>query len=373
MKFGVGVLGATGFIGTPYRSEIRDSADDARIVALCARRQDRLEAAGREDGASLVTQNWRKVVDHPEVNLVVIATPDALHHEAAMASAAAGKHLFCEKPVALNSVHASEIWKAYEGSGLGHYVPFWTRYAPVFARAREIVEAGALGSVRVVVYRWHNPRPTAMPFTWRDDAEFSAAGSVADVGSHAYDTMRWILGCEAEAVLAHADTISPPKPDRGAIDLTEAIEWGEQHSVDDSEKTRQGSAYDFAAITMKFVGGVVGTLLLSHAPVLRKGLAPEMEIHGTEASLGIDRISGELTLARPGADVELLETVADPGFGNRFVKYVFPGLRERAGGKSSQHPGLDDGWRIQLFTDAVVHSARRGAWVALTDVEKGEA
>ena len=363
MKFGVCVLGATGFIGTPYRSEIRDSADDARIVALCARRQDRLEAAGREDGAAVVTQNWREVVEHPEVNLVVIATPDALHHEAAMASAAAGKHLFCEKPVALNSSQAHEIWNAYQGTGLGHYVPFWTRYTPAFVRAREIFQTGTLGEPRVAVYRWHNPRPTAMPFTWRDDAELSAAGSVADVGSHAYDTMRWILGCEAESVLAYADTISPPKPDRGAIDLTEAIEWGEQHTVADSNKTRSGTAYDFSSIAMKFNEGVVGTLVLSHAPVLRKGLAPELEIHGTEASLGLDRITGALTLARSGGEVESLETVEDPGFGNRFAKHVFPALRERASAGSSQHPGLDDGWCVQLFTDAVVQSARRGGWV----------
>ena len=365
MKFGVGVLGATGFIGTPYRSEIRGSPGAARIVALCARRQDRLDAAGAEDGAVLVTQNWREVVDHPDVDLVVIATPDALHHEAAMATAAAGKHLFCEKPVALDSRQAGEIWSAYDGSGLGHYVPFWTRYVPVFARARAIVSSGTLGELRAVVYRWHNPRPAAMPFTWRDDAELSAAGSVADVGSHAYDTMRWILGREAEVVLAHADTISPPKPDQGAIDLNEALEWGEKHAAADSVKTRQGAAYDYADIAMKFSGGIVGSLVLSHAPMLRKGLAPELELHGTEASLGVDRITGALTLARPRLDVELLETVPDPGFGNRFAQHVFPALRERVSGSPSAHPGLDDGWRVQLFTDAVVLSARGGNWVEL--------
>ena len=79
--FNVGVLGATGFIGSPYREEIR-SCDNARIVALCARRQDLLEKAGAEDGADLVTKNWREVVEHPQVNFVIVATPDALHHEA---------------------------------------------------------------------------------------------------------------------------------------------------------------------------------------------------------------------------------------------------------------------------------------------------
>jgi predicted dehydrogenase len=106
MKFGVGVIGATGFIGTPYRWEIRESPADAEIVALCARRQDLLDSAGAENGASLVTNHWREVVAHPDVNLVIAATPDALHHEAVMACAAAGKHVLCEKPVGLRASSA---------------------------------------------------------------------------------------------------------------------------------------------------------------------------------------------------------------------------------------------------------------------------
>ncbi len=239
MKYGVGVIGATGFIGTPYRAEMREAPDDARIVALCARRRDRLEAAGKEDGAELLTDDWRQVVEHPDVNLVLICTPDALHHEAAMACAAHGRHLVCEKPVGANAPQAREIWEAYQGTGLGHFVPLWTRYVEVFRRGREIVREGRLGDVQAVIYRWHNPRPGAMPFTWRDDAELSAAGTIADVGSHAYDTIRWILGVEARRVLTHAGTITPPKPDVGPIDLAEAIEWGESHTSASSESRRR--------------------------------------------------------------------------------------------------------------------------------------
>src|SRR4051812_40150760 len=99
MKFGVGVVGATGYIGTPYRAEIREAKDDATVVALSARRRDRLEAAAREDGAAFVTDDWRAVVGHPAVNFVIVATPDALHYDVVMACAAAGKHVLCEKPV----------------------------------------------------------------------------------------------------------------------------------------------------------------------------------------------------------------------------------------------------------------------------------
>ena len=101
LSVGVGVLGATGYIGEPYRAEMRE-CDGVRMVALCARRKEPLEKAAEEDGADLVTDNWREVIEHPDVNYVVVGTPDAFHHEAVMAAAAAGKHLFCEKPLDLN-------------------------------------------------------------------------------------------------------------------------------------------------------------------------------------------------------------------------------------------------------------------------------
>lgn len=365
--FGVGVLGATGYIGTPYRAEIRESPADARIVALCARRRDLLEEAARQDQAPFLTDDWRAVVEHPDVNLVLVATPDALHHEAVMACAAAGKHVVCEKPVGMNADEASDMWTAYRNCKLGHFVPFWTRYVPVFRHAREIVQQGTLGDVRAVIYRWQNPRPAAMPFTWRDDAELSAAGSLADVGSHAYDTLRWMLGQEAVRVLVHADVITPAKPDLGAVNLDEALRWGGSHSAGDSAQHRRGTAFDFADVAFVLESGAVGSLVLSHAPFLRKGLAPEVELHGTEASLSLDRLSARLMLSRSGKDPELLETVPDPGFGNRFARYVFPAVRARASGDPTEHPGLDDGWAVQRFTDACARSARQGAWVTLSE------
>ena len=87
MRFKVGVIGARGYIARDYRQEVRNASDEARIVALCARRAERLREATQQDGAELATGDWREVVEHPDVNLVVVATPDALHHDAVMACA----------------------------------------------------------------------------------------------------------------------------------------------------------------------------------------------------------------------------------------------------------------------------------------------
>jgi predicted dehydrogenase len=174
--------------------------------------------------------------------------------------------------------------------------------------------------------------------------------------------MRWLLGQEATNVLCHATVLTPAKPDLGAVNLDEALRWGEQPGANNS--ARKGTAYDYAHVAFVLGGGAAGSLLLSHAPYLRKGLAPELELHGTLASLAVDRLANALTLARPGKPPELLETVPDPGHGNRFAKYVFPAIRQRAAGGAGEHPGLDDGWRVQVFTDAAAESARRGGWVA---------
>lgn len=364
----IGIIGATGYIATPYREEIRDT-QSATITALCARRQDRLQKAAKEDSCSFVSENWEDVVHHPEVNLVLILTPDNLHYKPALATIEAGKDLFCEKPIGANSQEAFEMWQRVRESKCAHYVPFWTRYVPVFIRARQIVQEGTLGDIRSVVYRWHNPRPAAIPFTWRDDARLSSAGSIADVGSHAYDTVRWLINCEATRVLAHADTITPPKPDRGEIDLSEALEWGQQHTISESTEQRKATAFDYATLAWEFASGAVGTLVLSHAPVLRKGFSPELEIHGTQGSLAIDRIGSSVSLLIEGEDQIQTETIDDSGFGNRFMKHVFPSLQQQHEGQRGEHPGIDDGWRVQLFTDAAATSARRGNWVSIAELD----
>ena len=90
---------------------------------------------------------------------------------------------------------------------------------------------------------------------------------------------------------------------------------------------------------------------------------------GTDASLSVDRISGNLLLAQPGKDAQLLETASDPGNQNRFSEYVFPAIRAQTGGQQNDHPNLYDGWRVQLFTDACVLSAKRGGWVELSELD----
>lgn len=363
----VGILGATGYIGKPYRKELR-ACQDVRIVGLCARRQDLLEAAGREDEAECLTSDWREIVTHPEIDLVIVATPDALHYEAVLACAREGKHVLCEKPVGVDVREARELWEAYrQCPHLAHFVPFWVRYTKAMERVKDLVQEGALGEIRGVVYRWHNPRPDSMPFTWRDDPKLSSAGSIADVGSHAYDTVRWIFGEDAQRVLAHAETLSP-RVDAGEVNLKDALDLGQAQRLADAP-VKPGKTVDYASIAWEFAGGAVGVLVLSHAPYFRKGLAPELELHGTEASVSVDRVSGHVTRVDSAQAPEVIDTLPDLPTTNRFEAYVIPAVRRAMDGleRSSNHPDLEDGYRVQLFTDAAATSARRGGWVEVRD------
>ena len=358
---GVGILGATGYIGRAYRSEIRESAA-GRIVALSGRRQDLLEAAAREDGAELATPDWRTVIEHPGVDLVIVATPDAQHLEGALACAEAGKHVFCEKPVGFDAGEAREIWIAFrDRSGIAHFVPFWTRYLAMFARARELVHDGAIGEARSVIYRWLNPRPADMLFTWRDDPAVSAGGTIGDVGSHAYDMIRWILSEDAVRVLAHSTTIAPDRQDAGAVNLSEALAWSGSRGNTIRDLRKAGTA-DYASIAFEMRSGCTGALLVSHAPHMRRNLAPELEIHGTEASLSVHRGNGNLTMVRTGGDSEVVATHPEV-FGNRFERFVFPAVNAVRSGQPGNHPDLEDGYHVQRFTDAAARAAECGRWI----------
>ena len=124
MEFGIGIIGATGYIGRPYRQEIRNAGQDATIIALCARRQDLLVQAGREANARLVTSNWKEVVEHPDVNLVMVLTPDALHFEPVLHAADLGKHVFCEKPIGTDVAQA----EAAQAAGLAEQLATMGRH-----------------------------------------------------------------------------------------------------------------------------------------------------------------------------------------------------------------------------------------------------
>ena len=129
--------------------------------------------------------------------------------------------------------------------------------------------------------------------------------------------------------------------------------------------SKPGGHFDYASVSCLFSNGASGLFVLSHAGSVRKFLAPEIELHGTKASLSADRYTGKIKLIRQNQELETLHELPPAfEFGNRFEQYVFPALSPMIKGTRSSvpHPTLEDGWLAQRFTDAAYLSAKDGHW-----------
>ncbi len=213
----IGLIG-TGFMGKahafgfasaprvfdlPYAVELHTVADVT---------DDAAAAAARAFGFRNATSDWRRVVTHPDVDVVSITAPNALHKEMSLAAIAAGKHVYCEKPLAPTAADAAEMTSAAEAAGVRTQVGFNYLCNPMFALAREMVAAGELGEVRG--YRGLHAEDYMAdaqgPFTFRHDP--AGGGALADLGSHALATAEFLLG-PIDEVMGDCVTMISERPD----------------------------------------------------------------------------------------------------------------------------------------------------------------
>jgi len=191
---GTGFMGKThvfGFatalkvFGLPFDIELRTVADVTEAAA---------QRAAAEFGFARATSDWREIILDPEIEIVDITAPNALHEEMALTAIGAGKHVYCEKPVATRSAGARRMAAAAETAGIRTQVGFNYLCNPMFACAREMIQSGELGEIRG--YRGLHCEDymadAASPFTFRHDPE--GGGALADLGSHALASAEFLLG-----------------------------------------------------------------------------------------------------------------------------------------------------------------------------------
>lgn len=169
----------------------------AQLVAVCDSDSDRAAEVAREFGVDCHTDHL-ELLSRPDVDAVSIVTPDFAHTQLALDAIAAGKHVLIEKPLATTSAECRRIIDAARGAGVKLMVDFHNRWSPPFFKARKSIEAGEIGSVRLIYYRLNDTIfvPTEM-LSW-------AARSTVEwfVGSHSLDTVRWLVGDEVTHVYA---------------------------------------------------------------------------------------------------------------------------------------------------------------------------
>jgi predicted dehydrogenase len=346
---GVGMLGH-GFMGRAHAHALitlghmtGPPAIRPRLVSIAGRDQVRLAEMAERFGFERTTTDWRELIADPQIDVFENLGPNALHAEPAIAAAQAGKHVLCEKPLARDAAEARTMLDAAEAAGVVHMCAFNYRFVPAVRRARELLEAGALGEIHHfrAAYRQSWGGDPARAGVWRFDRATAGGGALGDLASHVLDLARYLVG-DIASLSAEVATFVPGR------------------GVDDA-----------VAAAVRFASGAIGTV---EATRFATGNANRFtwEINGSAGSLAFD-------LERPGElIVDGRRELTDPpdwwpaghvlGWEHTFVFELRRFLDAVAGrGTVAPHGAtFDDGLRAAEACDAILRSAAEGRRIDLT-------
>ena len=360
---GTGFMGKTHVFGFASAPRVFDLPYELVLHTVSDRSQELADAAAHTLGFTNASGDWRTLIADPEIDVIDITAPNAFHKEMALAAIAAGKHVYCEKPLAPLAADAREMAAAAELAGVKTQVGFNYLCNPMLGLAREMIAAGELGEI--VSYRGIHAEDymadPAGPFTFRHDP--AGGGALADLGSHALATAEYLLGPVA-SVFGDSVTVICQRPDgRGGVRKVE---------VDDI-----GRAF------LRFESGATGSIEASWVATGRK-MQHDFDIYGTKGALsftqerfnelnyyntsdgqgrrgfrrieaGPDHAPYGLFCVAPGHQLGFNDLKAI-----EIARYV-----EAIGGKGAEPFGFRAGERIQGLVEAIHRSADTEAWVAV--------
>ena len=367
-KLSIGLIGS-GFMGKAHvfgfatAQKVFDLPMEIELHTLADITDEAAARAAHDYGFAHATSNWREMLDNPEIDVIDITAPNALHKEMAMAAIAAGKHVYCEKPLAPSALDAAEMAEAAEQAGLKTQVGFNYLCNPMMRLAKEMIEAGELGEIRS--YRGLHAEDYMAnaedPFTFRHDP--AGGGALADLGSHALATAEYLLGPICEVMGDCATAISQRPDGKGG---QKAIE------VDDI-----GRAF------LRFANGASGSIEGNWIATGRK-MQHDFEVHGSKGGLvftgehlnELHFYSAEDPPGRRG--FRKIEAAPDhPPYGSFCVapghQIGFNDLKaiEVAGyvnaiARQGKEPfSFRDGLRIQTLVEQIQKSSATNAWISV--------
>jgi 1,5-anhydro-D-fructose reductase (1,5-anhydro-D-mannitol-forming) len=303
--------------------------DGAERVGVTSRDLGRAQEFAEKHGARLATTSVDELFEDPEIEIVYIATPNSLHASEVIAAAAAGKHVFCDKPLATNVADAKAAVDACSEAGVKLGINFQTRYYPPTAEIVEVVRSGALGEILLVDCAM---APGRFPFrNWRTDKELAGLGTLNNLGVHAFDFIRYVLGAEVVEATALFDV------------------------------ERKSELESLAVSTLRFDNGTLANVVVSQAiPHYRADVA----FYGTEGKIvgtSIIRPDRDATVAITiGGEERATESRTSGGFAG-----VLAAFQHSVTDNTEPNPSGIDGLRSVELTDALVRSAREGRTIEL--------
>jgi len=373
---GIGLIGF-GMIGRVHTLAYRElpllypkQLPPLHLSMVCTSRAESARAAAEEAGFNAWGTEVASLVRRDDVNVVDCSSPNYLHYTQVMQAIAAGKHVYCEKPLALNVTEARQMREAARRAEVQVGMTFNYRFVPAVQRARQLIQAGMLGQIYSfrADYLHTGYQDPNRPMGWKLRREQAGGGALVDLGSHLIDMIRFLLG-DFEAVRATARTLITERPvSRGSTQK-------EPVTVD-----------DVAWVQARLRNGVTGTLEASR---FATGMVDDLrfEIHGErgackfnlldpnwlywyDATRTSEPMGGERGWTRletmqhyPGAAVP--PSRATLGWARTHAENQYAFLRAIVEGRRPQ-PDIQDGLQVQLVLDAAYASIETGAWASVS-------
>ena len=375
-SIGAAVIG-TGFIGTVHVEALRRIG--VNVLGVLGSSPERGAARADALGVPKAYASLDDLLADRAVDVVHVTSPNDLHVRQAAAALHAGKHVVCEKPLAMAAEESASLVELAARTGLVNATNFNIRYYPLNQHARSLVADGGLGDVRLVTGRYFQDwLLLESDWNWRLQPDRGGAlRAVGDIGSHWLDLMTFVTGQHVASVMADLTTfIDTRQEPTGPV---------ETFSTDRSTETveREIATEDTATILLRFDGGARGAVSISQISPGRKN-SLVYEIDGSDAAWAWDserpdeawighrdrpneilirnpalmNDAGQAAAALPGGHVE--------GFFDTFCAHFRAVYADVVAGRPSSSPGYPtfaDGHDEMLVGDAIARSAREGRWV----------
>lgn len=334
---------------------------EARVVALCDTDPATLQKASQATGVTVCTNDYSQVVTRDDVDAVIIATPNITHAPIALAAIAAGKHVFCEKPIAMTFAEALAMYQAAEAAKVRHMTAFTYRFVPAMRYLAHLTRSGALGQP----YHYRSCRLQDWgdrALGWRQVKKLAGTGELGDMLSHRIDFAHLLMG-RIDRLVANTKRF---------IDVRQ----GQPSDLD-----------DWVAILAEFASGASGVLESSKLATGRNESwrsQDYVELNGSDASFVF--FTGQwnkLQVGKPGGlgleEITIPEefwrwpgSPRDPRQGDPLVTFRFDQMFEFIDAIRNQRPctpSFLDGALAQAVMDAAVLSAEEKRWVDVEQVK----
>ncbi|MDX6685309.1 MAG: hypothetical protein QOF86_1437 [Baekduia sp.] len=388
---GVGVIGF-GWLGQAHsrsmqriRTLMPDRTFDPMLIACSDPVPELAREAVDSFGFARAGAEWQRVIDDPEVEIVVVAAPNMLHLELVEAAAQAGKAVFCEKPVGGTPQHIARAARAARRAGVISGVGYNYRWAPLVQYAKELIATGELGDItnyRGRFFSMYGSDPRGL-LSWRFLQDQGGYGVTSDLLSHAVDLGQMLLG-PITRVVGTTATFIGERPLPSPSPTTRASHYGRGEPGD---PTGAVTNEDYAGMLCEFAGGARGTFEASRAII-----GPESQMafdaYGTQGAVGwnLERLN-ELQLYRAtrdrgsgyttvlGGDRFPYHGAFVPGAGNPigFEDLVVIEDYEFCRAVAEERPfapGFEDALQWARVQEALLSSARSGTWEDVIALEE---